>query len=186
MPCPFTGMIFTIRLIDLHPLSLEELLHVPGRPRSGADYYKGHLFIRVLSHTLNKDGDEEPNLLERIVRSSSPEPFKPEDKAEAPPKYSADDIPRSSGFTSKLSNKLKLPRRSGTAEPGRDVESADTAKAPAYADYHLHYATYVHLFPSSLPLLVVISFSLSLFSNRGTRLTKPSASLCKSSRKEGE
>lgn len=177
-------MIFTIRPIDLHPLSLEDLLHVPGRHRSGADYYKGHLFIRVLSHTLNKDGDEEPNLLEQIVRSSSPEPFKPEDEAKAPPKYPADDTPRSSGFTSKLSSKLKPPRRS---EPERnDVENADVTKAPNYTDYHSGYATYVHLFPPPLLLLVVTFFSLSFFRNKGTRLTKPSASLCKSSRRAGE
>ena len=151
LQCSFAGMIFTIRPIDLHPLSLEGLLHVPGGPRSGASYYKGHLFIRVLSHTLNKEGDEEPNFLEQIVRSSSPEPFELEDEVEAPPEYSAEDTPHPSGFTSKLYNKLKLPHRSGTAKLGRDdVEIVDVIKAPTYADYGSHYATYVNLPPPSL------------------------------------
>jgi len=103
-----------------------------------------HLFIRVLSHTLNNDEDEEPNILEQIVRSSSPEPFELEDKVEALPKYPVDNTPRSSGFASRLSNKLKLPHRSGTIEPGGyDVENVDVTKAPACADYGTSYATYV-------------------------------------------
>jgi len=147
-------------VIDLHPLSLESLLHVPGGPHSGANYYKEHLFIHVLSHTLNKEGDEEPNLLEQIVRSLSPEPFEPEDEVEAPPKYSAEDTPHPSGFTSKLHNTLKLPRRSGTAKSGGgDVENVDVTKALIYADYGSHYATYVRLLPPSLVSLVVTSFS---------------------------
>lgn len=183
---PSTGTIFTIRPIDLHPLSLEDLLHVPGGPRSGADYYKGHLFIRVLSHTLNKEGDEEPNLLEQVVRSSSPEPFELEDEVEALPEYSAEDTPHSSGFASKLSNKLKLPHRSGTAKPGRDdVENVNVTKVPTYADYGSHYATYVHLLPPSLVSLVVTSFSLPFFRNKGTRTTRLSTNLCRSSRRAG-
>ena len=143
---PFACAVFTINHVDLHPLSLEDLLHVPGRPRSGADYYKRHLFIRVLSHTLNKGGDEEPNLLEQIVRSSSPEPFELEDKVETLPKYPADDTPRSSGFTSKLSNRWKSPRKFGTVEPwGYDVENVDVTKPATYADHGSLYATYVRL-----------------------------------------
>ena len=187
IPRPFTGTILTIRLIDLHPLSLEELFHVPGGHRSGADYYKGHLFIRILSHTLDGDGDEAPNLSEKIVRSSSPEPFGLEDEAAAPLKYSADNASRSSGFTSKLSNKLRPSRRSGTTGPGRDdVENVDMTKAPAYTGHGSHYATYVHLLPTFLLLLVMTSFPPSLFRDKGTRLIKLSASSCKNSRRTGE
>jgi len=152
--------IFTIGHVDLHPLSLEDLLHVPGRPRSGADYYKRHLFIRVLSHTLNRGGDEEPNLLEQIVRSSSPEPFELEDRVETLPKYSADDTPRSSGLTSKLSNRWKSPRKSGTIEPGGyDVENVDVTKPATYGDHGSLYATYVRLLPLFLlPRVVIVPF----------------------------
>ena len=139
---------FMIRRADLHPLSLEGLLHVPGGPRSGADYYKKHLFIRVLSHTLNKDGDEEPSLLEQVVRSFSPEPFELEDEVGAPPKYSVDDTPRSSRLPSKLSSRLKLPRRSGTIGHEKDgFKYVDMTNTPIYMDYGSFYATYVRLLP---------------------------------------
>lgn len=156
MSRPFTRVKLTVGPVDLHPLSLEELLHIPGRPRSGADYYKKHLFVRVLSHTLNKEGDGEPNLLEQVVRSSSPEPFQLEDNIEALPKYPVDNTPRSSRLTSKLSNKLKLSQRSGTMEPGGDVENVEV-KTPTGVGYGSFYATYVCLLPSSLLLRVVMS-----------------------------
>ena len=173
-----------IRHVDLHPLSLEDMLHVPGRPRSGADYYKRHLFIRVLSHTLNEGGDEEPNLLEQIIRSPSPEPFELEDKVETLPKYPVDDTPRSSGFTSKLSNRWKSSRRSGTIEPGGyDVENVEVTKSTTYEDHGSLFATYVSLFPSFLSPRVHLLF---FFRDKGMRSTKPSSSLCKSLRTAGE
>lgn len=49
-------MIYTIRNLshfqDMHPLSIEDLLHRRSHSRSKADYYPKHLFIRVLCHTL--------------------------------------------------------------------------------------------------------------------------------------
>ena len=154
-------MIFKARPVDLHPLSLEDLLNIPGRSLSGANYYKGHLFIRVLSHTLNTDGDEEPNLLEQIIRSSSPELFEVEDGAEVLPKYSTDDTPRSSGFTSKLSSKLRLPHGSATIEPGRDdMGRMDMTAAPTFASYGSRYATYVRL---CIPFLLLHVTSSSHF-----------------------
>ena len=163
------------------------MFHVPGGHRSGADYYKGHLFIRILSHTLDGDGNEAPNLSEKIVRSSSPEPFGLEDEVAAPLKHSADNASRSSGFTSKLSNKLRPSRRSRTAGPGRDdVKNVDMTKGPTYAGHGSHYATYVHLLPTFLLLLVMTSFLSSFFRNKETRLIKPSASSCKNSRRMGE
>jgi hypothetical protein len=153
-------------------LSLEDLLHVPGRPRSGADYYKKHLFIRVLSHTLNEGGDDEPNLLEQIIRSSSPEPFELEDEVETLPKDSVDDSPRSSGFAPKLSNKLKLPHRSGTIEPREyDVENVDVTKPTTCVDYGSYYATYVHLLLPFLLLCVTASF-FSFCQQQGYKIDK--------------
>ena len=182
MPRPFTRAILTAGSVDLHPLSLEELLHVPGRHRSGADYYKKHLFIRVLSHTLNKDGDGEPNILEQIVRSSSPEPFDLEDNVETLPKYSADRTPRSSGLTSKLSTKLKRPHRSEAT--GYDVENVDVTGSPTNGGYGSFYATYVCMF---LPFLLFrVVMSVFFLRDKATRLTKPFANLCKSLRRAGE
>jgi hypothetical protein len=36
----------------MHPLSVEDVLHLGGHTLSKADYYPKHLFIRVLCHTL--------------------------------------------------------------------------------------------------------------------------------------
>ena len=125
---------------DLHPLSLEDILTFPGRPRSGADYYKKHLFIRVLSHTLNQDGQNVPNVLEQIVRSDSPDPFELTDDIEGLPKYSKEGT-RSSGFLSKF----KPPHKSATIEPGGyDVENVDISKPPPLSTtYSSFYATHV-------------------------------------------
>lgn len=41
--------------IDLHALTLEDILHEQGHNHSKADYYHSHLFIRILSHTLQHD-----------------------------------------------------------------------------------------------------------------------------------
>jgi hypothetical protein len=38
--------------IELHSLALEDILHEQGNNHSKADYYPGHLFIRILSHTV--------------------------------------------------------------------------------------------------------------------------------------
>ena len=129
---------------ELHPLSLEDVLNIPGRPRSGADYYKRHLFIRVLSHTLGHDGQGGPSFLEQIARSSSPEPLEPEDKIEGLPKQSVAESRTSSGFTSKFSRKHKSPHKSATIEPGGyDVENVNVSKPPQGATYGSSYATYV-------------------------------------------
>ena len=40
---------------DLHSLALEDILHERGHNHSKADYYPGHLFIRVLCHTVHED-----------------------------------------------------------------------------------------------------------------------------------
>ena len=135
--CPW----FTRRESDLHPLSLEDLLHVPGRPRSGADYYKRHLFIRVLSHTLNLGEDATPNFLEQIARSSSPEPLDLVDEIEGLPKYSEEPNRNSFGFASRISRKFV--RRSATIEPGGyDVENVNASKPPQNTNYGSLHGTF--------------------------------------------
>ncbi|KAI9454908.1 hypothetical protein BJY52DRAFT_1427217 [Lactarius psammicola] len=71
---------------DMHPLSIEDLLHRRGHARSKADYYPKHLFIRVLCHTLGSStrvsrGSERaspaawssPAAITGLPRSSSPQ-----------------------------------------------------------------------------------------------------------------
>lgn len=164
---------------DLHPLSLEDVLTVPGRPRSGADYYKRHLFIRVLSHSLNHGGQGEPNFLEQIARSSSPQPFELAD--EGLPKYSSEG--RSSGLTSKFSRKFKSPHRSATMEPGGyDVENVDVSKPPNgghSGHYGSFYGTYVRTNP------FVCSFKSLLIPPRtkSKQSIRPFSNSCKNSGK---
>ncbi|KJA28536.1 hypothetical protein HYPSUDRAFT_62186 [Hypholoma sublateritium FD-334 SS-4] len=53
----------------LHSLALEDILHERGHNHSKADYYPGHLFIRVLSHSLQLE-DLDPTLPSSSAASS--------------------------------------------------------------------------------------------------------------------
>ncbi|KAJ7597984.1 cora-like Mg2+ transporter protein-domain-containing protein [Mycena floridula] len=44
---------------NLHPLALEDVFHARSQTRSKADYYKQHLFLRVLVHELGEEDGEE-------------------------------------------------------------------------------------------------------------------------------
>jgi len=167
---------------DLHPLSLEDVLSVPGRPRSGADYYKRHLFLRVLSHTLDHGGQSGPNFLDQIARSSSPQPLElEEDKIDGLPKYSSEG--RSSGLTSKFSRKFKSPHRSATMEPGGyDVENVNASRPPQGSYNGLYgsfYGTYVRTNSFACPY----KFSLVPSRTKGKRPIRPSSNSCKNSGK---
>ena len=164
---------------ELHPLSLEDVLLVPGRPRSGADYYKRHLFIRVLSHTLNQGGHGEPNILEQIARSSSPEPLGAVDDIEGLPKYSADDSRTSSGFSPKFSRKFKSVHKSATLEPGGyDVENVNVSRPPQNGTYGSFHDTHVRT-----SLFVPFTSLFIPSSNKGKRPIRLFSSSCKNSRK---
>ena len=67
----------------MHPLAIEDLLHVHKASRSKADYYHKHLFLRILRHTLTSEeelnGDSPTNSVTRLPRSSSPLPFDDDD-----------------------------------------------------------------------------------------------------------
>ncbi len=65
-PSPFAVVCWTarvllwlahVRVLDLHPLSLESVLQERGNARSKADYYNKHLFLRVLCHRLSEDDE---------------------------------------------------------------------------------------------------------------------------------
>lgn len=49
---PLFPHVLTLPPKDMHPLSVEDILHLGGHTLSKADYYPKHLFIRVLCHTL--------------------------------------------------------------------------------------------------------------------------------------
>jgi len=167
---------------DLHPLSLEDVLHVPGRLRSGADYYKRHLFIRVLSHTLDRSGQGESGFLEQIARSSSPEPLELVDRVEGLPEYPTGEA-RSSGLTSKFSRKFKSPHKSATVEPGGyDVENVNVSRPPQggqSGNYGSFYGTYVRTSSFVLPRICLLIPSRT----KGKRPKRLFSSSCKNSRK---
>jgi hypothetical protein len=73
-----------IALSDMHPLAVEDLLHVRKASRSKADYYHQHLFLRILCHTLASEddmssGDVATDSVTRLPRSESPLPFDEDD-----------------------------------------------------------------------------------------------------------
>ena len=45
------------RLLDVHSLALDDVLHAQGYNLSKADYYQSHLFLRILCHSLASDDD---------------------------------------------------------------------------------------------------------------------------------
>ncbi|TCD67881.1 hypothetical protein EIP91_011815 [Steccherinum ochraceum] len=67
---------------DMHPLSLEDVLHQRGHARSKADYYPKHLFLRMLSHTISDEDSDAPADVTHLPTSMSPEPMDDEDDSE--------------------------------------------------------------------------------------------------------
>ncbi|KAG8768671.1 hypothetical protein FRC12_005444 [Ceratobasidium sp. 428] len=57
---------------ELHPLSIEDILHGRKNARSKADYYTRHLFIHALTHTLGKQEGAQPDELEQLLRTDEP------------------------------------------------------------------------------------------------------------------
>jgi Mg2+ and Co2+ transporter CorA len=63
---------------DLHPLSLEDILHRRGYMRSKADYFSRHLFLRVLCHSVDSAGQTDPEInITTLPRSLSPTGLRP-------------------------------------------------------------------------------------------------------------
>ncbi|KAF8956065.1 hypothetical protein BDZ97DRAFT_1672245 [Flammula alnicola] len=73
---------------NLHSLALEDILHERGHTHSKADYYPGHLFLRVLCHTLElEEGECSPSFSLAKVPSDPPSPAAP---SETPPQFTRD------------------------------------------------------------------------------------------------
>jgi hypothetical protein len=64
--------------LGLHPLALEEIIHSDSRSHSRAEYYRKHLFLRVLCHEFvdeqHASSTPTPSYTD-VPRSASPEPI---------------------------------------------------------------------------------------------------------------
>ena len=70
----------------MHPLSVEDVLHLGGHTLSKADYYPKHLFIRVLCHTLGSANCTSPEstTVAGSTGLSSSRPFTDEPRSVSP------------------------------------------------------------------------------------------------------
>lgn len=97
----------------MHPLAVEDLLHVRNAARSKADYYQKHLFLRVLCHALlpkDEAGMDTPqNSVTHLPRSSSPIPMGDSDDEDSMAKNEDDETMYGSLPASRFATK-----RSGT------------------------------------------------------------------------
>ena len=73
---------------DMHPLSVEDILHLGGHTLSKADYYPKHLFIRVLCHTLGSANCTSPD--STTAAGASP-PFTDIPRSASPPHFDFDE-----------------------------------------------------------------------------------------------
>ncbi|KIJ66521.1 hypothetical protein HYDPIDRAFT_86366 [Hydnomerulius pinastri MD-312] len=105
---------------DLHPLAVEDLLHQRGQSRSKSDYYLKHLFIRILSHTLDNLNSSRPaDASEDIPEDMDTEddqPREPIRRAASPGPMTSADYTRK-----KFVSDSDLRERSGSSEEDRTV-----------------------------------------------------------------
>ncbi|VDB86233.1 unnamed protein product [Peniophora sp. CBMAI 1063] len=110
---------------DMHPLALEDLLHQRAQARSKADYYAQHMFLRVLTHTLGDNSDNEVSpvsnassktptwssgtTLTNLPRSASPEPM--------------------DGEKSSSVREEERPEYDGSVDPYADAEAGESPSA---------------------------------------------------------
>lgn len=130
----------------MHPLALEDLLHVRNAARSKADYYQRHLFLRILRHSLIADDDDaaSTNSVTELPRSSSPIPIEDDDDSYWDElKGDEDKTVSSSSPPSRFATKTRITplgsakRRMGSRQS--DVEAKAPASrampAPRFASY---------------------------------------------------
>lgn len=100
---------------DMHPLALEDLLHVRKAARSKADYYQKHMFLRILCHTLVNDDEASQDTphtsMTHLPRSESPFPIDDDDDFSDEDSMAKDErtmygSPPTSRFTTKRSGTL--------------------------------------------------------------------------------
>lgn len=139
---------------DLHPLSLEDALPPFHSPRSKADYYQKHLFLRIQCHALVPEGEENDDVpstaqalhsvIANIPRSSSPAPMDAEEGVADDSLSNEDEktmqgtpIPPSSKFSSRRWGSKKI-RMDGdveaipTPQTGFSIGKRITAMTPLH------------------------------------------------------
>jgi len=75
----------------MHPLSVEDILHLGGHTLSKADYYPKHLFIRVLCHTLGSANCSSQGPTTAAAGLSSSPPFTEIPRSASPGHFNLDE-----------------------------------------------------------------------------------------------
>lgn len=138
-------VLFLMDASDMHPLAVEDLLHVRQGARSKADYYQRHLFLRILCHTLTSDEEaSNSSSVTHLPRSSSPLPFDDEDDEDENSSTYEDSMakgedektmygtPPTSRFTTKRSGTLTNAVRRRLS---KDVEAPTSAPSPRLSNF---------------------------------------------------
>ncbi|KIJ20331.1 hypothetical protein PAXINDRAFT_127039 [Paxillus involutus ATCC 200175] len=103
---------------DLHPLAVEDVLHQRRQARSKADYYPKHLFIRILSHTLENSHSGSPTDSGYIPEDMDEGclPREPNHRASSPGPMTSTDYRRE-----QFSSDKKVHEQSGSSDEDRSV-----------------------------------------------------------------
>ncbi|KAJ6500379.1 magnesium transporter [Mycena sanguinolenta] len=88
---------------DLHPLALEDILHEQGHNQSKADYYRQHLFLRVLCHSIPTKQDRDAGPDPKSEYPGSWDKPRPRNDAEKIAGYMDDEVGRNHRRFSALS-----------------------------------------------------------------------------------
>ncbi|KIL00070.1 hypothetical protein PAXRUDRAFT_30110 [Paxillus rubicundulus Ve08.2h10] len=103
---------------DLHPLAVEDVLHQRRQARSKADYYPKHLFIRILSHTLENfrsGSTPDSGHIPEDMDEGCP-PREPNHRASSPGPMTSADYRREQFFSDS-----KVHKQSGSSDEDRTV-----------------------------------------------------------------
>jgi hypothetical protein len=153
-------------------MSLEDLVPVQTTTRD--------ISSSASSVTPSTGGQSEPNFLEQIARSSSPEPLELVDKIEGLPKHSVADEPHPPDLLPSFRASSSCPTSLQQSNP--EVTTSKTWMSPGLP----RAPTMVH---SMLPMYAQVSFTppricpLTLSRTKGKVPTRPFSSSCKNSGK---
>lgn len=110
---------------DLHPLSLEDVLHRRhGHIRSKADYYSRHLFIRLLCHTLGNPSDDPLDIAPVMYQSTN---ITDAPRSMSPGGY---DFNEKGDENGDISSGGSLPRRRTTMMSRKETKQPDIEHGP--------------------------------------------------------
>lgn len=115
--------------IDIHPLSIEDMLHNHQTYSSKADYYSKHMFLRILCHTLVDKNHPQPHPVP-YGGGSPPPTYSSTDPLTAPPneniKFQRTNTPAhyDAAPYDPSSEKADKPTNKGLTVPGTEDEKA--------------------------------------------------------------